>query len=320
MRLYGLLDDIRRGAKVKIGDMDGVALVILAAGMGSRYGGTKQLDAVTEFGETIIDFSIYDAARAGFSKVVFVVRESILEECINNFGPKLGWRIDVEFVCQRIEAVPKRYSGITRRKPWGTGHALLSAREAVSGNFCVINADDFYGRKTFEMMRKHLHETDRLGTSFSLAAFILENTLSENGTVSRGECFVDGRGFLKSVVERTAIEKSEGRVHYRDGEEQVALETETLVSMNFWGFTPQVFDELALGFEKFLNERAEDVEAEYFLPAAVDGMIKSKTAAVKVLTTDAQWLGVTYMGDRERVAEEIKKMKEQGEYPKRLWD
>ena len=233
--------------------------MILAAGIGSRYGGLKQLDALTQNGEAIIDFSIFDAIQCGFSKIVFVVRESILEEFRATFDKKLVGKINVDYVFQEVDQIPAGFLPTTRKKPWGTAHALLMAKKAVRGNFCVINADDFYGRSAFEKMFVRLEKTDPTSADFSMFGYKLENTLSENGSVSRGQCYISAGNKLERVVERTKIFRKNDRIVYVDRAGiETSLDPETIVSMNFWGFTPTIFDHLKTGFEEFLLIHSED--------------------------------------------------------------
>ena len=301
--------------------MKDTTLVILAAGLGSRFGGTKQLSSITEVGETIIDFSLYDAIRTGFGKVVFVVREEILSEFRETFDEKLRGKIQTQYVCQETEGIPEKFSSIERTKPWGTGHAVLMTREVVSGNFCVINADDFYGRTAFEKMFALLGRTNPVGMEFSMVGYRLKNTLSDFGSVSRGECFINERGNLKAIVERTNIEKRDGQIvgFSSDGSEKNVLEENTIVSMNFWGFTDKILELFAEGFESFLASDPDENE-EYFLPAVVDGLLNTGLAKVQVLTTDDQWLGITHREDQSWVESEIIELLKRGIYPANLWE
>ena len=296
-------------------------LVVLAAGIGSRYGRLKQLDALTANGETIIDFSIYDAIEAGFSKIVFVVRKAIQDDFRRVFDEKLGERIKVEYVLQDVDLIPGDYLPTQRERPWGTAHALLMTKNAVRGkNFCVINADDFYGRSAFKVMLKHLEETDQESREFSMVGFKLKNTLSENGSVSRGQCFLSAESNLKKVVERTQIVRKNDRIVYVDGNEtETLLDPETIVSMNFWGFTPKIFDNLESDFREFLSTNSDSPKAEFFLPSVVDKMISNNDATVSVLRTDSKWLGLTYKEDKPLATKQIKRLQERGIYPSKLW-
>ena len=285
--------------------MKTTTLVILAAGMGSRYGGTKQTEAVTPAGETIVDFSIYDALVAGIGKIVFVVRSGILDEVRERFEPGPGRRAELRFVCQdRFETPP-------REKPWGTAHAILSASEAVNEPFWVINADDLYGRSAFLQMAS-THDD-----GFAMVSYSLGQTLSLHGPVSRGECLVDKEGFLRSVVERKGIVSENGEIVC--GDPGARLYSDTPVSMNFWGFTPRIFDILRQGFGRFVEESAGDPSAEYFITSAVNSAIERDEARVKVLPSADRWMGITFRDDRAPAALHIQGLRERGLYPARLW-
>lgn len=295
-------------------------LVVLAAGIGSRYGGLKQLDAVAENGETIIDFSLFDAIAAGFSKVVFIVRCAILDEFRTTFDEKLRGKIAVEYVVQETDLIPKEFLPAKREKPWGTGHALLMAKNAASGNFCVINADDFYGRPAFEKMTRFLNQADPEGNSYAMAGYGLINTLSENGSVSRGQCFVSKDNKLEKIVERTKIIRKNGKIIFADDEgNESSIDPDTTVSMNFWGFTPKIFEHLEADFEEFLNASSNDPTAEFYLPGVIDRLITRSMADVEVLRSDSKWLGITYKEDKPLAALSIKKLQNSGIYPNKLW-
>jgi len=295
-------------------------LVILAAGVGSRYGGLKQLDTFTEQGDTILDFSIYDAIQAGFGKVVFIIRKSIEEDFKGFFNPKLEGKIDVEYVFQEIDNIPEKFKDNNREKPWGTGHALLMAKDAVSGNFAVINADDFYGRAAFAGTAEALNRTDENSTEFNMMGYVLKNTISDYGFVSRGECRVDDEGFLTGITERTHIEKVDGELKFKDDKGDLKpISEETIVSMNFFGFTPKYFDISASMFEEFLEKNYKEAKAEFFIPLVVNDVIVNKTATMEVLKSDARWFGVTYKQDKAYVTSEIQKLKSSGIYPENLW-
>ena len=295
-------------------------LVILAAGMGSRYGGLKQMDTFTPEGDTIIDFSLYDAIQAGFGKVIFIIRKSFQAEFKANFSQKLVNKIDVEYVYQEIDSVPEKYMNLERIKPWGTGHALLMTKDVVKENFAIINADDFYGRQAFKTMVNQLKNTDKNSCNFSMIGYSLKNTLSENGFVSRGECFVDKNGFLKNIIERTKIEIIDGILKSEiENGELISIDKNTIVSMNFWGFTPKCFEFGEDLFLDFLEKNASNLKAEFYLPTIVNKMITSEKASVKVLESDSKWFGVTYSNDKEKVQKEINALKEKGVYPKKLW-
>lgn len=295
-------------------------LVILAAGMGSRYGGLKQLDTFTPEGDTIIDFSIYDALQAGFGKFVFIIRKSIEDEFKAEIEKKLKGKAEVEYVFQELDKVPNKYKNPDRIKPWGTGHAMLMAKDCVKENFAIINADDFYGKEAFQSMAKYLRTIDKKSYDFSMMAYLLKNTISDHGFVSRGECKVDEKGFLTEVTERTHIEKKEGHLVFKDAKENlVPIDENTVVSMNFWGFTPKCFEFAASLFEDFLEKNKDNLKAEYFIPLIVNEFIKENTASVRVLTSEAKWFGVTYKEDKELVEKEIRQLKNNKIYPSKLW-
>ena len=300
--------------------MNKPTLVILAAGIGSRYGGLKQLDTFSEQGDTILDFSIYDAIQAGFGKVVFIIRKSIEQDFKDFFSPKLKGKIEVEYVFQEIDSIPEKYKDNNREKPWGTGHALLMAKDAVTENFAVINADDFYGREAFVGVAEALNNTDKNLTSFNMMGYVLKNTISDYGFVSRGECSVDENNYLTGIVERTHIEKVDGVLKFKDDDGQLKpISEETTVAMNFFGFTPRYFDISESMFETFLEKNYKEPKAEFFIPLVVNNVIVEKTATMEVLKSNARWFGVTYKEDKEYVTSEIKKLKDSGVYPKFLW-
>lgn len=295
-------------------------LVVLAAGMGSRYGGLKQLDTFTESGATIIDFSIYDALDAGFEKFVFIIRRSFEEEFKTLFSKKLEGRAQVDFVFQETEKVPEKYLNPKRTKPWGTAHALLMAKDVLTDNFAIINADDFYGKEAFRLMADTLRKTDRESYQFNMMAYLLKNTISEHGFVSRGECQVDDSGFLTDVTERVHIEKVNGQLIRKDEHGSlVPIDENTIVSMNFWGFTLKYFEFGVELFEEFLEENREDLKAEFYIPSVVQEILKSGKATVEVLKSNAKWFGVTYKEDKEMVSQEIDRLFRQKIYPSNLW-
>ena len=301
--------------------MNKPTLVILAAGIGSRYGGLKQLDTFTPEGDTILDFSIYDAVQAGFGKVVFIIRKSIEVEFKAIFNEKLAGKIDVEYVFQELENIPERFKDNKREKPWGTGHAVLMAKDVVKENFTVINADDFYGKQAFEVMAKSLIAMDPTSNNYNMMGYRLKNTISENGFVSRGECQVNEKGFLTGVIERTHIEKIAGSLQYKDEVGVfIPISDEAVVSMNFWGFTPNYFKVSETMFEAFLEENYKEMKAEFFIPLVVNDVIEKKTGSVEVLKSDAKWFGVTYKEDKEIVTAAIQDLKEKGVYPTHLWN
>jgi len=300
--------------------MEKPTLVILAAGMGSRYGSLKQIDSFTPEGDTIIDFSLYDALQAGFGKFVFIIRKSFEKEFKEIFNKKLEGKADVVYVYQEINKVPERYLNPERTKPWGTGHAILMAKEVVKENFAIINGDDFYGQEAFKVMAKSLMIKDKTSYDFNTMAYLLKNTVSDYGFVSRGECSVNGQGFLTAVTERTHIEKIKGQfMRKEDNGAFVEMDENTIVSMNFWGFTPKCFEFGNQLFEKFLEENKADLKAEFYLPSIVNEIIKSGKATVEVLKSDAKWFGVTYKEDKEIVQKAIAELKTKNYYPSNLW-
>jgi NDP-sugar pyrophosphorylase family protein len=301
--------------------MSKTTLVILAAGIGSRYGGVKQLDTITPNGYTIIDFSLYDAIKAGFSKIVFVIREQIREEFTSAFEEKLkNENVEVFYVNQETDSIPDEFLPTHRKKPWGTGQALLMAKNAINENFCVINADDFYGKTAFEKMSDHLQKNDSSGHKFVMVGYRLINTLSENGSVSRGQCFVNDEDYLEQIIERTKIyRKGEDIVYVDSRGREVEISSETITSMNIWGFSPQIFGVLENGFNQFLKENSADDREEFLLPKIVNDFIKNRKGSVKVLKSDDQWMGVTYREDKPSVSEKIRELQHNGIYPKKLW-
>lgn len=296
-------------------------LVILAAGMGSRYGGLKQMDTFTPEGDTIIDFSLYDALQAGFGKVVFIIRKSFEKEFKAIFNKKLAEKVEIEYVFQELENVPEKYLNPERVKPWGTGHALLMTKDVVKENFAIINADDFYSRQAFEVIAEQLRNTDKNSYDFSMVAYSLKNTVSDNGYVSRGECTVNEKGFLTDVTERVRIEKIGGALKSEDENgKMIPIDKQTTVSMNFWGFTPKCFEFGDKLFLNFLEINKENLKAEFYLPSIVNKMLEGEKASVKVLESDSKWFGVTYSDDKEKAQKEINKLKEKGVYPTKLWN
>ena len=301
--------------------MKKLTLVVLAAGMGSRYGGLKQMDTFTSQGDTIIDFSIYDALQAGFQKFVFVIRKSIEKDFRATIDNKLKNKAEVKYVFQEVNNVPEKYKNSKREKPWGTGHAVLMTKNVVNENFAIINADDFYGREAFNDIAKQLIETKENNFEFCMVGYALKNTISENGYVSRGECFVNKEGYLTNVIERNRIETIDGFLKFEDEKGKiVSIDKETTVSMNIWGFTTNYFGYGEKLFLDFLEKNKENLKAEFYLPFIVNSLLASKKAKVKVLKSKAKWFGVTYNEDKENVEKEIKKLKEAGVYPIKLWD
>ncbi len=287
--------------------------------MGSRYGGLKQLDEVGPGGEAIIDYSLYDAIRAGFGKVVFVIRTDFDEAFKERFEPRLKGRIAVEYVYQSIDKIPPGFEiNPEREKPWGTGHALLMAEKAVNEPMAVINADDFYGRQAYKVMADFL-TTSADENEYSMVGYSVGNTLSEFGTVSRGICNTDKDGNLTSVVERLKIKKEGKSIYFYENEERFPLEDNTPVSMNFWGLKPSVFGYLHKGFSEFLSTHGTKLKAEYFIPLLINDLIQTGKARTKVLKSDATWFGITYREDKPFVENKIQSLLKSGEYPERLW-
>ncbi len=295
-------------------------LLILAAGMASRYGSMKQTDGFGPNGETIIDYSIYDAIKAGFGKVVFIIKEEFDDNFKAIFEPKLKGKIETDYVFQSFDLKPFGIDHeIERAKPWGTAHAVLAARDAVKEPFCVINADDFYGREAYQKMFDFLtKEAD--DSKFSMVGYQIDKTLSEHGSVSRGVCVVDENGNLSDINERTKVYfKDKGVAYEEDGKENT-LKNDARVSMNFWGFTPEIFDMSAKMFKDFALANAENPKSEFFIPLVADELIKDGKATFKVIPTQNQWFGVTYKEDKPIVQESIDKLVNSGEYPENLWN
>ena len=296
-------------------------LVVLAAGMGSRYGGLKQLDKMSDDGDTIIDFSLFDAIEAGFKKVVFIIRESFKEDFKKIYDERLAGKVEVSYVTQEIDKIPEGYKVDAERvKPWGTGHATLMIKDVVDGNFIVINGDDFYSKGAFKTIIKELDQLDVNSHNMCMVGYNLKNTISENGYVSRGECFVNESQELTNIIERTHIEEIAGEIKRKDDEGNfVPMSENTIVSMNFWGFTPKYLEVLEEEFKNFLRERSEELKSEFYIPTVVNKIIESEMGSVKVLTSDAKWMGVTYAEDRPLVVVQVNRMKSEAIYPKNLW-
>ena len=297
-------------------------LFVLAAGMGSRYGGLKQLDGLGPNGETIMDYSIFDAIRGGFGKIVFVIRRDFEQDFRDKVLSKYEGHIPTELVFQAIDDLPEGFTcPADRAKPWGTNHAVLMGKDVIKEPFAVINADDFYSRDAFAVMGKWLNELPEGSTGkYSMVGFRICNTLSENGTVARGVCAKNDAGMLTDVVERTEIMRVDGTICYKDenGEWQPVGE-ETPVSMNFWGFTPDYFKYSEEQFVEFLKENIEKPKAEFFIPLVVDNLINSGKATCEVLDTTAKWFGVTYAADRQATVDKIQSLVDAGEYPNKLF-
>lgn len=294
-------------------------LLVLAAGMGSRYGGLKQLDGVGPNGETIMDYSIYNAIQAGFGKVVFVIRKDFEKDFNEKILSKYKGHIPVEIAFQSLDDIPDGFCVPEgRTKPWGTNHAIRAARNVINEPFAVVNADDFYGREAFVEIAGRLMEGH---DDYSMVAFQVGNTMTENGTVSRGVCSLDADGNLSTVVERTAIGyDSNHDIHFTDEEgNERFLDPATPVSMNLWGFNPDYFEFTEREFKNFLSERGSELKSEFYIPAVVDTLIKNGEKSVKVLTTPSQWFGVTYAEDRPGVVERLAALHAAGEYPDKLF-
>jgi dTDP-glucose pyrophosphorylase len=295
-------------------------LLILAAGIGSRYGGMKQVDPMGPSGEVLMDYSIYDAIQAGFGKVVFVIRHDFEEEFKQTRGRVYEEHIAVDYAFQELGDLPSGFSVPEGRvKPWGTGHAILVAREVINEPFCMINADDFYGRETYQVIGDALSIAELETTEWYLAGFKMGNVLSAHGGVTRAVCELN-EGLLTSIVERFEIVQKGDHAIAKDKEGgSYELPLDTLTSMNFWGFTPRLFDVLEDGFRAFLQAHGTEMKAEYLIPTAVNDFVAAGQASVKALATDASWFGVTYPDDKPRVQASIKALVDQGEYPTPLW-
>jgi len=294
-------------------------LLILAAGMASRYGSMKQIDAFGPHGETIIDYSIYDAIKAGFGKVVFVIREEFATAFKAIFDPKLQGKAETAYVFQTYDLQPLGIDQhIERQKPWGTAHAILAAREVIKEPFCVINADDFYGFDAYQKMFDFLTE-EVSDTYFSMIGYQLDKTLSEHGAVSRGVCTVDSSGHLSAIHECTKVYFKNEEIVYEENEEEFALAPNKRVSMNFWGFTPSIFNLSLSLFREFVEVNTDNSKAEFFITLVSDWIIKNKLADFKVIPTQNKWFGVTYKEDKLVVQERINILIEAGEYPSNLW-
>ena len=297
------------------------ALVIMAAGMGSRYGGLKQIDPIGPNGEIIMDYSIYDALKAGFGKVVFIIKKEIEEAFREAIGSKIEKKVDTTYVFQDIDDLPEGFKRPQDRvKPWGTGHAVLSCRDHVDTPFAVINADDFYGRNSFQVLCDYLKDIDDVKSyNYAMVGFILNNTLTEHGHVSRGVCQVNDQGYLEEIQERTKIQRFSDGVKYQENDEWITIPEDSIVSMNMWGFTPSIFHELEAGFVRFLENNKDNIDkAEFFLPNLVGDLVRENKAKVKVLSSRERWYGVTYREDKPVVKKAIEEMIKQGIYPEKL--
>lgn len=294
-------------------------LLILAAGIGSRYGGIKQMDKIGPSGESIIDYSVFDAIRAGFLKVVFVLNPNIEKDFKEVYEPRLNGKIETGYVLQEINAVPKGVPVNTARvKPWGTGHAVLVAKDVINEPFAVINADDFYGKQAFEKIGDFLSKTEDNSSNYAMVGYKLENTLSENGSVSRGICQTEN-GFLTDVVERTSIATKGDKIIFNDNGVEEEINSNSIVSMNFWGFSPLFFDQLERDFTDFMEKNASELKAEFFIPTVVNELIEDQEASISMLTSNDQWFGVTYQEDKEITINKVKELIANGSYPSSLW-
>ncbi len=295
-------------------------LLILAAGMGSRYGGLKQIDKIGPSGEAIIDYSIFDAIRTGFGKVVFVIRKELEQDFRNFFGNKLDGKIEMEFVYQEIDNVPKGIEiKIERQKPWGTGHAVLVAKDAIKEPFVAINADDFYGADAYKAVAEYF-KSNTNPNDHSMVGYQLDGTLSDFGTVSRGICKTDENGFLQKIEEITKIAAKDNKIAFDDGSGNwEALTGKEIASMNIWGFYPEMFKIFEDGFARFIAKAKDDPKAEYFIAWPLMDMIKENRGRIKVLETTAKWFGVTYKDDKASAIQKINELVESGVYPNNLW-
>lgn len=295
-------------------------LFVLAAGMGSRYGGLKQIDGLGPSGETIMDYSVYDALRAGFGKVVFVIRKDFEEAFRKAVISKYADKVPCEVCFQSVDSVPE---GCTynpeRTKPWGTNHAVLMAKDLIKEPFAVINADDFYGRESFQVLADYLKSVEGTTGKYCMVGYRVANTLSENGSVSRGVCATDENGYLTDVVERTKIEKVGDKIIYTEDGVDTEISPNSPVSMNMWGFTPEYFEYVEKAFVEFLQVRGQELKSEFYIPTLVNEMIRSGEATCKVLDTTSKWFGVTYAEDRPQVVMKINNLVKEGVYPEKLF-
>lgn len=294
-------------------------LLILAAGMASRYGSMKQIDGFGPNGETIIDYSLFDAIKAGFGKVVFIIKEEFAESFRSIFDNKLKGKIEVDYVFQNFDIAQYGINEqIERQKPWGTAHAVLAARNAVNEPFCVINADDFYGLDAFEKMA-HFLNNEVTGSNYCMVGYEIGKTLSDYGSVSRGVCKVDATGNLEEIVERTKVLNDNGTIVFEEDGKKYPLAVDTRVSMNFWGFTPEVFKISEVLFKEFAMDNKANPKAEFFIPLVAEHLVATEKADFKVIPTDSQWFGVTYKEDKPIVQDSIDGLIKNGTYPENLW-
>ena len=296
-------------------------LVVLAAGMGSRYGGLKQIDPMGPSGETILDYSVFDALRAGFSKVVFIIRPDFEADFRNNVSAKFEHLVDVEYAFQTLDNLPSGWSvPAGREKPWGTTHAILCAADVVKENFAVINADDFYGQESYVVLNNELAGVDSSANTFSMVGFTLRNTLSDHGSVARGVCTTNKNALLTHIDEMTNLSRQgNGAIYTHEDGSVMSLTGDEPVSMNMWGFTPRLFDHLDRVFQEFLRSSGTELKSECFIPLTVGQLITEKHVTCKVLRSSSTWFGVTYREDKEIVQGSIAALVEKGKYPKSLW-
>lgn len=289
-------------------DTNKITLAVMAAGMGSRFGGLKQIEPIGPNGEIIIDYSVYDAKKAGFDKIVFIIKKEIEKEFREMTGKHIEKMIDVDYAFQELDRVPEGFHvPESRKKPWGTGHAILCARELIKTPFAVINADDYYGSFAYQTMAEHLKSGS---DDYAMVGFLLKNTLTENGTVARGICEAEN-GYLKTITERTKIQDSK---YTEDGEHWIQLSEDSIASMNLWGFDTSIFHYLENGFSQFCKEKGTEEKSEFFLPSVVDQLIQSGEKRVRVLSTPEKWYGVTYRKDMEMVKQAMARLTEEGKY------
>nr|WP_321408966.1 sugar phosphate nucleotidyltransferase [uncultured Carboxylicivirga sp.] len=294
-------------------------LLILAAGMGSRYGGLKQMDELGPHGESIIDYSVYDAIQSGFDKVVFVIREDFADVFKARFEPRLAGKIKTEYVYQDLKDLPEGYSVPEgREKPWGTGHAILMAKDVINEPFAIINADDFYGREAYKQVFDFVADSND-ENEYAMVGYKLNNTLSEHGTVSRGVCETNADGNLVNIVERTKIGYEGEKIFFYEEDSKTELTGTEAVSMNFWAFKPNYFKKLESAFLDFLKEKGQEMKSEFYFNAVVDQLIKKGEASTKVIRTDSKWFGVTYKEDKPMVQQKIDELISSGIYPEKLW-
>jgi len=294
-------------------------LLILAAGMGSRYGGLKQMDELGPSCESIIDYSIYDAIQAGFGKVIFVIRETFFDAFKERFEPRLKGRIEIGYVFQELDKLPKGFTVPQgREKPWGTGHAMLMAKGVVNEPFAVINADDFYGRSAYLQSIDFIQKS-KLPNEYAMVGYALKNTLSEYGTVSRGICEVDSENNMAGVIERLKIGYEGNKIYFYENDLKTELTGNEPVSMNFWIFKPSFLDALESGFLNFLKEKGSELKSEFYFNIQANNMVTRGEAVTKVLNTETKWFGITYREDRPMVQDNILKLVKDGVYPDNLW-